>query len=116
MKQERYKDSRGCFIDEWRNLKGELRRENGPAQIICRLNDSVFSEAFWINGKRHRDDGPAQTWYNIDGSAQSYLFNEFWFRGAFLGIDEEGFWNLWKILDEERRQAPEILKYLMRFS
>lgn len=115
MKQERYKDSKGYFIDEWRNLKGELHRENGPAQIICRLNDSIFSEAFWLNGKRHRELGPAQIWYNIDNSTTDY-FNEFWFRGAFLGIDEEGFWNLWKILDEERRQAPEILKYLMRFS
>jgi hypothetical protein len=39
---------------EWRNQKGELHRENGPALI------HTNGDTYWyLNGKYHREDGPA---------------------------------------------------------
>jgi hypothetical protein len=46
---------------EWRNEKGHLHRENGPA--ITGTNDY---KAWYVNGKRHRLDGPAQIWRRND--------------------------------------------------
>ena len=68
---------------------------------------------FYINGNCHRLDGPAQIGYFGDGSIH---WEEFWIAGEFLGEDEFGFWKLWDILTEEDRQAPALLKYLMRYS
>lgn len=50
----------------WRNEKGELHREDGPA---IEYNDGAKS--WWVNGKRHRENGPAIIF--ADGSRQWYI-------------------------------------------
>lgn len=46
--------------------KNILHNENGPA-IICYLpNGTKYREEYWINGRRHRDDGPAFIEYRED--------------------------------------------------
>ena len=81
---------------EWEDLCGFLRKE-------------------WRNelGQLHRDSGPAIISYDLDGSIECEVF---YISGKLLGSDKEGFWALWEILDEDGRQAPDILKYLARFS
>jgi len=50
------------YIDEhgnkyWMNSKRQLHRDDGPAQECA-----DGSKAWYINGKRHREDGPAIEW------------------------------------------------------
>jgi hypothetical protein len=42
---------------EYRNEKGNLHREDGPA-VITKLG----SEQWWYDGRIHRADGPAVIW------------------------------------------------------
>jgi hypothetical protein len=46
---------------EWRNSKGQLHRENGPA-----WEDSDGGKYWLQNDEYHREDGPAIIW--ADGS------------------------------------------------
>lgn len=39
---------------EWRNPEGKLHREDGPA-----IEKSNGSKEYWVNGIRHRINGPA---------------------------------------------------------
>jgi hypothetical protein len=94
-------------------VNGFLHRESGPAYIRYNTDGSIDSEEFCIDGKLHRESGPAYIRYNTDGSID---LEEFHIAGEFLGIDNEGFWKLWERLDERQRQAPNILKYLARYS
>jgi hypothetical protein len=69
----------------------------------------------WMDekGEYHREDGPASICYRSDGS----IFEEdFYLHGKYLGENKEGFWALWDRLDEDKRNNPELLKYLVRFS
>jgi len=50
---------------EYRNLKGELHRENGPA-----IEWASGTKEWWLNGNRHREDGPAVEW--ADGTKKWY--------------------------------------------
>ena len=50
---------------EW-YLNGKLHREDGPA---CEYTNG--SKSWWVNGKRHREDGPAREL--SDGSKLWYL-------------------------------------------
>ena len=47
---------------------GKLHREDGPAKIVYRTDGSVEIELWYQNGKLHREDGPAQIGYRTDGS------------------------------------------------
>jgi len=62
---------------EYRNLKGELHRENGPA-----IEWTSGTKEWWLNGKRHREDGPAiertngtKVWYLNDEELTEEEFN-----------------------------------------
>jgi hypothetical protein len=47
-------------------LNGKLHREDGPA-----VEWADGYKSWWLNGKRHREDGPAVEW--VDGSKFWYL-------------------------------------------
>jgi hypothetical protein len=53
-------------MKEYRNEKGLLHREDGPA---IELSDNT--KEWWLNGKQHREDGPAV----IDNNG-----NKFWYQ------------------------------------
>jgi hypothetical protein len=44
---------------EYRNEKGYLHREDGPA-----IEWNNGTKEWWINGNTHREDGPAIEYYN----------------------------------------------------
>jgi len=50
---------------EW-HLNGKRHREDGPA-----IGWADGSRYWWLNGKRHREDGPAIEW--SDGSKEWWL-------------------------------------------
>lgn len=52
----------------YRNYRGELHRENGPA-VVSSL-ESGPREEYYFHGVLHRDDGPARIW--SDGSFEYY--------------------------------------------
>ena len=52
---------------EWRNIEGELHREDGPAVKWS----SCGTKEWYQNGKRHREGGPAVEWSN--GSKEWWL-------------------------------------------
>jgi hypothetical protein len=66
---EQVKDKRGTVNKielpngsiEYRNDKGELHREYGPA-----IEETNGTKWWYINGERHRTDGPAIEWDNGD--------------------------------------------------
>ncbi len=69
----------------------------------------------WKNedGELHREDGPAYIRYYPTGSIN---WEAFYLDGTIIGFGKKGFWKLWDRLDEEKRQAPGLLKYLARYS
>ena len=108
-----WKDSDGFIYKEWGNDDEKYHRESGPALICYYPDGSIKIELFYVAGKFHRDSGPASTYYHPNGRI---ILEEFYIAGEFLGDNKKGFWALWEILDEEGRQAPDILKCLVRYS
>ena len=56
-------------------LNGKLHREDGPAAIYYREDGSVDDKVWYLNGELHREDGPAIVRYRKDGS----IGQELWF-------------------------------------
>jgi hypothetical protein len=108
-----WKDSHLFLHKAWRNNTFELHREVGPAYIICYPNGIIEREYFYLEGKLHREEGSALIAYYPDGSI---YWEDFYINGNLLGSCKFGFWNLWMQLSEERRQAPNLLKCLSRYS
>jgi hypothetical protein len=57
MKQSPYIDDLGT--KRWRNERGQLHRENGPA-----IEHNDGTKEWYLNHKLHREDGPAIEWAN----------------------------------------------------
>ena len=113
MSYEEFKYSDGSFRRQWLTEDCELHRELGPA-IICYYPDgSIEEEYFYLSGVKHREFGPAAIYYGPDGSIERECFH---LNGDFLGYDKKGFWALWSRLTDDKRNNPEILKCLARFS
>ena len=57
-------------------LDGKLHREDGPAYISYYIHDqTLYSERWCINGLPHREDGPAEIFYSFSGG----VTNEHWY-------------------------------------
>lgn len=108
-----WEDDIGYRFEEWRNDDGNLDREDGPALVKYFPDGSIAMESFWVKGLLHCKDGPATIKYDEN---KNVIFLFFSFEGKSLGSDKKGFWALWERLDEEGRQAQDILKCLARFS
>ncbi|MDP2696412.1 MAG: hypothetical protein Q8O87_04180 [bacterium] len=61
-------------VEWW--LNGKLHREDGPA-----VEWYYGTKEWYINGKRHREDGPAKEW--PDGSKSWFLNGEEFTKEAF---------------------------------
>jgi len=57
-------------------LNGKLHREDGPA---CEWGDG--SKCWWLNGERHREDGPAHI--GRDGTKEWWLNGKYYNRKEF---------------------------------
>ena len=62
------------YGDRWWYLNGKLHRDDGPA-----ADGASGFKSWWINGKRHREDGPAVE--AADGS------KEWWINGIFQRME-----------------------------
>ena len=62
---EHFKD-RECTI---------MHNEDGPARIL-NAGSSPWAREWWVNGKRHRMDGPAVIWQSGN--------KEYWVNGVYL--------------------------------
>ena len=113
MSYEEIKYRDGSYRREWRTEDGALHREPGPAIIKYNSDGSIHLEIFYTKGRFHRESGPAYILYNYDGSVS---LEEFRLNCKLLGKNKEGFWALWDNLTEDKRNNPEILKCLARFS
>lgn len=58
--------------------------ENGPAQVFFR-GGRVRREIWFVNGHRHRDDGPAETVYDEDGE----VCRETWFHNGWVDLSAD---------------------------
>ena len=54
------------FMKKWYNAKGQHHRLDGPASIT-----ELGFQTWWINDKKHREDGPARIQNNVE---HWYLF------------------------------------------
>jgi len=60
---------------EWYKLNGKRHREDGPAVIYYYENGNIKIEYYYINGNSHRENGPADIWYYENGSIKcEYYF------------------------------------------
>lgn len=58
------------YVEEY-HKKGNrfyYHREDGPARIQYRKDNSILFREYLVNDKLHREDGPALIIYNKDGS------------------------------------------------
>ena len=58
---------------EWEGwyLDGKRHREDGPARIHYRQDGSVHSESWLLDDNLHREDGPAHIQYRPEGSVEA---------------------------------------------
>ena len=91
------KDKNGNL--RWYNEKGQLHREDGPAEIVSNggcywcINGKLHREngpavectsghkEWWVNNKLHREDGPAVEWENG--------YKQWWVDGVFVKDSNE---------------------------
>ena len=88
-------------IKEWR-LNGKLHREDGPA-----AEWTNGTKEWWLNGKRHREDGPAVE--NANGMKMWYLNGELHREDGPATIHVSGAMSHW-FLNNERTTALEVFK------
>jgi len=68
-------------------LDGKRHREDGPAFVSYdyKTGSIVEVEAYYINGKHHREDGPAIIYYDEDGNIE---YKEYWLNHKHLTEQE----------------------------
>jgi hypothetical protein len=66
----RYQDGT-IRLEEWQ-LNGKDHREDGPAFIWYSKSGDIEGEQWRLNGDLHREDGPAQINYHKNGSVRSH--------------------------------------------
>lgn len=66
------------YTEEWKNKNRELHRLDGPARIVHQYGDLV-SELWYLNGKKHREDGPAVIYYYSNKKIRT---EEWWYHGT----------------------------------
>ena len=75
-----FDDNNNIIFSQW-YLNGKRHREHGPAIVI---NSKNRQEQWWIDGKKHRVSGPAIIWNNGD--------EEYWINGQQLNIKKVNDW------------------------
>jgi len=65
-------------IEEWRDERGEIHREDGPAVVRYTLYGTIEMVGYCVGGKCHRTDGPAIINYRNDGSVilEEWYYND----------------------------------------
>ena len=51
-------------------MQASFRREAEPTHKVFYGDDGLSREEWWLNGKLHRLDGPAEIWYSDDGTRE----------------------------------------------
>ena len=69
----------GAIIHQWWRLNGKWHREDGPAHIDYYESGAVRYQEWSLNGKRHREDGPAVIRYHKSGAIKS---QQYWWNGT----------------------------------
>ena len=83
-KKTMYHNDGSVWYDEW-YVDGKQHRADGPAEICYNEDGSVSYESWFVDGRRHRKDLPAQIWYNDD---MSVYCEEWWLDGNELTKEE----------------------------
>jgi antitoxin component YwqK of YwqJK toxin-antitoxin module len=68
VKKEYYPN--GNIWNEYYYLDGLRHREDGPARICYYMNGNIWHEEYYINGIKHREGGPAYIWHSDKGDLQ----------------------------------------------
>lgn len=63
-------DDGTLWREEWM-LNGKLHREDGPAIISYYTDGGIKEQQWWINDEQHREDGPAVITYYPNGNVNS---------------------------------------------
>ena len=72
--------------------------EKQPEKKISYYEDrSIKNESWWVNGRLHREDGPAWTWYREDRSVR---YEAWWIDGINLIKEEYLAWHRNKIIEK----------------
>jgi antitoxin component YwqK of YwqJK toxin-antitoxin module len=60
-------------------LNGKRHREDGPAYIVYYPNGNILYNVYYLNGMCHRDCGPAWIKYNVSGEiiGESYYLRAY---------------------------------------
>jgi len=69
-------------------LNGKQHRENGPAIISYYKNGELNGEWYFFNDKQHREDGSALIHYYKDGKI---MRKEYWLMGELISESSEEF-------------------------
>jgi hypothetical protein len=72
--------------------------------------DELGDKCWYLNGKRHREDGPAEEW--ADGTKCWY----WWLNGVYLGEGVQGFGRNWEKLTHAQRCNLNLHKWLAMYT
>jgi antitoxin component YwqK of YwqJK toxin-antitoxin module len=77
--------SNGNIYSKSYYINGERHREDGPAFIYYNEDGNIHYEAYYINEKKHREDGPAIIGYHQNGNI---WYKEYWLNDKELTKEE----------------------------
>ena len=100
-----YYYDRNIISNEEYYINGKRHRENGPAIIYYYENGSVQIENYYFNNKLHRIDGPASLYYNFESKC---ILKSYWFNGTKFDPEELPFE---MTIDTEEKKLFMKLKY-----
>ena len=73
-----YYESGAIKSQEW-YLNGKRHREDGPANIYYYESGAIWYQRWCVNGEYHREDGPAIIRYYESGAIKSHYY---WWNGT----------------------------------
>ena len=82
--EKEYYESGNVYCESY-YINGKIHREDGPAYIWYYDNGDVAYKGYYINDLRHREDGPASIGYDKNGSVK---YTEYWLNGKLLTMEE----------------------------
>ncbi len=108
----KYDNNKEILYSKYDDMSGLQHSASGPAQVsFDTATGRMLKETYFLDGKIHREDGPAVVKYLYDGSGGVDIESIYYFKGVCFGKDSK-LWNLAKYRDEHSRNLLTSIKMM----
>jgi hypothetical protein len=108
----KYDNDKEILYSKYDDMSGLQHSASGPAQVsFDAATGRMLKETYFLDGKIHREDGPAVVKYLYDGSGGVDIESIYYFKGACYGSDSR-LWNLSKYRDKHAKNLLTSIKMM----